>query len=222
LFGEGLINDTVSIILYKAIFDSLDENDNIHFENKTPVIIFSKFIENFIVAIVIGVLFGITCCWTIKYCRFVVQLHHSAVLENCIIFLFGYMSYLICEIYDFSGIISILICGIIMAHYVFYNISSTGKLATGVIFETISYLSEGFIYSYIGFTAVYVIYNDKISWTFIICETFLMIFGRLFTIMFLSYFMYCVMKKKFKTNIWEIMIIWYSGLIRGSIAFALV
>jgi NhaP-type Na+/H+ or K+/H+ antiporter len=40
------------------------------------------------------------------------------------------ISFAICEILHFSGVISVLVAGILMAHYNFYNISPIGKVSS--------------------------------------------------------------------------------------------
>ena len=134
-----MVNDSVSIILYLAVFDLLDKKDySVEIELITPVNLLIKFVINLVSSLLIGALTGMVCCALLKNCRFITKLHSSAVLENAIIFLFGYMAYTICEIFEVSGVIGILVCGIIMAHYMFYNISSMGKISTGITFETIA------------------------------------------------------------------------------------
>jgi NhaP-type Na+/H+ or K+/H+ antiporter len=48
-----------------------------------------------------------------------------------LIYLFGIFSYALSEVFDFSGVISVLVCGIVMAHFNFYNLSPTGQVSTG-------------------------------------------------------------------------------------------
>ena len=55
-------------------------------------------------------------------------LTHSPVIETIIIFFFGYASYIMSEHLELSGVISVLVSGISMSHYMFYNISDTGKV----------------------------------------------------------------------------------------------
>ena len=55
-------------------------------------------------------------------------LAHNPVIETVIIFFFGYASYVISEVLELSGVISILVAGISMSHYMFYNISDSGKV----------------------------------------------------------------------------------------------
>ena len=58
-------------------------------------------------------------------------LTHNPVLEVIILFLFGLLSYVIAEAAEMSGVITVLVCGLVLAHFNFYNLSVTGQLSTG-------------------------------------------------------------------------------------------
>ena len=74
------------------------------------------------------------------------------VVECSMIFLFAYMSYVVSELLELSGIIALLTCGLIMAHYTWFNLSRQGRHSSSVVFQFISYLAEGFIFAYLGLT----------------------------------------------------------------------
>ena len=59
--------------------------------------------------------------------RFLVE---SEVAQVVITYLFGILSYVAAEYYDLSGVITVLICGVVLAHYNFYNLSVGGMHAT--------------------------------------------------------------------------------------------
>jgi sodium/hydrogen exchanger 8 len=35
----------------------------------------------------------------------------------------GYIAFTLCEAFSFSGVIAVLLCGVIMSHYMTYNLS---------------------------------------------------------------------------------------------------
>lgn len=70
---------------------------------------------------------GLFTTWAFKQCRF---LTHSCILETAIILYMGYVSFTICELTKLSGVISVLVTGIVLAHYNFYNISPIGKISS--------------------------------------------------------------------------------------------
>ena len=52
-----------------------------------------------------------------------------------------------------SGIIAILTSAKFMSHYLFYNLSATGKLSSINTFNMISSFNESLIYIYLGIVA---------------------------------------------------------------------
>lgn len=83
-----------------------------------------KIAYNFIVLAVksigIGLAIGFISSLTFKLFR---PITHSPISETLILMVFGFLSYFIGENLDGSSIISMLACGITMAHYTWYNLS---------------------------------------------------------------------------------------------------
>jgi NhaP-type Na+/H+ or K+/H+ antiporter len=48
--------------------------------------------------------------------------------------MFGILSYVIAELASMSGVITVLVCGVALAHLNFYNLSITGQISTGYIY----------------------------------------------------------------------------------------
>jgi NhaP-type Na+/H+ or K+/H+ antiporter len=59
--------------------------------------------------------------------RFLVN---SEITQVVITYLFGILSYVIAELFDMSGVITVLISGVMLAHYNFYNLTPGGMHAT--------------------------------------------------------------------------------------------
>lgn len=85
-------------------------------------------------------------------------LSHNTILECNLVFCFGYLSYSIAELIHCSGIIALLVSGILMAHYTWYNLTTQSKQATSVVFQVIGYAIEAFVFGYLGLT--FFSYND--------------------------------------------------------------
>lgn len=127
---------------------------------------------NAIGAILFGLITGLGGSMVLKYMRFI---SHNPVIETGIVFIFGYIAYMLAELLEWSGVIAILVSGISMSHYLFYNLSSKGRVTTGITFNFLSLIAESFLYVYLG---VSVFENkapkgdsDEIawSWTFVVC-----------------------------------------------------
>ena len=50
-------------------------------------------------------------------------LTETPIIEVNLVFCFAYIAYCVCELIEFSGIISLLTSGIVMAHYTWFNLS---------------------------------------------------------------------------------------------------
>ena len=89
--------------------------------------IIGTFIYTVIVSILIGAAIALLCTFLFKKFRFLC----NPISEVVIVYLFGILSYLVSEVLDMSGVLTVLVAGIIMAHFNFYNLSMTGQVATG-------------------------------------------------------------------------------------------
>jgi NhaP-type Na+/H+ or K+/H+ antiporter len=118
VFGEGILNDAVSIILFNTVQRYTSANSVIDWH--TPGEIIASFISLGVNSLVIGTLFGLLSAYVLKTCR---QFSTSPVWEAMMIFCIGYLSYVTSELAGFSGIITLLTAGVVMAHYTWYNLS---------------------------------------------------------------------------------------------------
>jgi len=72
----------------------------------------------------VGITIGLIASFMLKKMRFLTV---SSIKETLLVFFMGYMAYAIGELLHASGIICLLTCGIVMAHYGWYNLSPQGK-----------------------------------------------------------------------------------------------
>eukprot|EP01016_Furgasonia_blochmanni_P012276 TRINITY_DN1590_c0_g2_i2.p1 TRINITY_DN1590_c0_g2~~TRINITY_DN1590_c0_g2_i2.p1 ORF type:complete len:553 (-),score=167.50 TRINITY_DN1590_c0_g2_i2:168-1826(-) len=215
VFGEGIVNDAVAIILFNAVRNTISSNA---FHWYTPVNLSIDFFKMSGLSVLVGILTGIVAAICFKKSKFIST---SPIVEICLVFFFGYSSYLIAELFHYSGVIALLIAGIVLAHYNWYNLSDYGKFITGYTFQSISTMAEGFLFAYLGISSLFYI-DKEISLSFIGYETIVVLVARFAAVYVLSGIGYLKMKQKWKVDFYELAIIWFSGLIRGAIAFALV
>lgn len=116
-----------------------------------------------------------------------------------------------------------------MSHYLFYNISSTGKVTTGVTFASIATIAEAVLYIYLGIIFWQTKGNPEVensyawSWTFLLLEIGIAFFARFVSVFVVSWtVMIFKGRQKWRLNRYEMAIIWFAGIIRGAIAFALI
>ena len=122
IFGEGITNDSVSIILFNTVMKYCEPGST--FTASTPILIIGSFFSLCIVSIIIGMVVAVISSALLKNFRILTS---STIIECGIIFLFGYLSYILAELSIFSGIISLLACGIFMGQFTWYNLSPQGK-----------------------------------------------------------------------------------------------
>lgn len=134
-------------------------------------------------------------------------LTHSPVHETVLVFCFGYMGYLLSEIFELSGIISLLTCGIVMAHYAWYNLSPQSKHTTSLAFGAIGFGAEAFIFSYLGLT--FFAYRDyEWSWQFFVNEFFVVLIGRFIGIVGLLYAVSFILNHERELSFKEVMFLY--------------
>jgi NhaP-type Na+/H+ or K+/H+ antiporter len=136
------------------------------------------------------------------------------------IFCTAYICYVISDIAEYSGIISLLSCGIVMAHYTWYNLSPQGKQSSFLVFQFLGYTTEAFVFSYLGltfFSYTEFKWSPQLFWI----ELGIIFFGR-----FLNTFGFMTILRLLgyegAPSAKELIFIWYAGMIRGAIAFGLV
>jgi NhaP-type Na+/H+ or K+/H+ antiporter len=128
VFGEGMINDAVAIILFRSVEVIFDEKSHEPFNAEKAKEILLSFIGNLFYSFLIGVGSGLLCAFIFKKARF---LMNNVVAEVMLSFFFGLFAYSFAEFCEYSGVIAVFICGITMGHYNFYNLSTNGKISTG-------------------------------------------------------------------------------------------
>jgi len=119
VYGEGVFNDIVSIIMFNTV-QSLFGGSEASDKSVNPFEIILEFLKLAFMSILIGVVLSITSSVFFKNFR---VLTHSPICETIMILLNGMLAYFIAEIFKQSGIISLLTCGIVMAHYTWFNLS---------------------------------------------------------------------------------------------------
>jgi NhaP-type Na+/H+ or K+/H+ antiporter len=228
LFGEGVVNDAVAILIFKSVEQMIEAGQ----DDVNPDIIdtrgvnigakeIGKTVLDFFVltisSLALGISIGLISAFILKHVK---SLHHHPVLEIFLILLFGYSSYLFAELFNLSGIMCLFFCGVTMSHYTYHNVSQESKLGSVITISTMSFAAEAFLFTYLGMS----IFSTESS-TFSLTFTFLIILAAVisrFASVFISIAIYALFKRcVIEIDCKQLMLIWFSGLIRGAIAFAL-
>lgn len=121
------MKDSITIVLYKSIEQLVKVNGSVDlfsFYWYTPFSIMGAFFAMIAASVAIGLVFSLALTLVFKSSRFVLK--NKGVTEVSMIFLTGYISYIVSELLDFSGVITMLFCGITLSHFNTYNMSEEG------------------------------------------------------------------------------------------------
>lgn len=221
VFGEGVVNDATSVVLFNAI-TSFDLNNF----NATEALTFAySFLTLFVLSTLLGIFVGLLCSFIIRTLYFG---RHSTDREIALMMLMAYLSYITAEMFELSGILTVFFCGIVMSHYAWHNITLSSQVTTKHTFATMSYISEVFIFLYVGMDSL-----DIEKWRFIedspgksfsasgILVGLIMV-GRAAFVFPLSLFSNFIRKNRNeKIKIKQQVTVWWAGLMRGAVSVAL-
>jgi NhaP-type Na+/H+ or K+/H+ antiporter len=215
LFGEGVLNDAVCIVIYRIIktFNFQDEE----FTHYTLYSMLGSFILLFVISTIIGIFGGLSCSLFLKKLK-IFKLNRTQ--ENSIVIFFAFMTYSCTELLGYSPIISLLFCGIFMSQYAYYNLSFQAREESSIVSKIMSNIAEGFVFTYLGLTSVSITIHS-ISISFIFFMLIFVLLGRLISIYGISGILQLIRCPDFELKYSDKGIMSFAGSIRGAIAFGL-
>ncbi|XP_071696100.1 sodium/hydrogen exchanger 1-like [Rutidosis leptorrhynchoides] len=221
VFGEGVVNDATSIVIFNAVqnFDlsRLASSDAFH--------LIGNFFYLFVTSTALGAGAGLLSAYIIKRLYFG---RHSTDREVAIMILMAYSSYMLAELFYLSGILTVFFCGIVMSHYTWHNVTEKSRITTKHAFATLSFISELFIFLYVGMDAL-----DLEKWSFVqdspgksirvsAILLGLVLVGRGCFVFPLSFFSNLTKRNENeKITFRQQVLIWWAGLMRGAVSMAL-
>lgn len=122
VFGEGVTNDAVSIILFNTVLKQFSSPSDAG-QVAQGFNILLDFFGLGIASVLVGIAYAVLVSLLIKYFH---SLTRNSVVECAMILLNGYLAYVTAEILELSGIIALLTAGITMAQYTWYSLSGQG------------------------------------------------------------------------------------------------
>jgi NhaP-type Na+/H+ or K+/H+ antiporter len=174
----------------------------------------TKFAFISIFSVLIGVGFGLISSFI---CKNVPTLKIHPAREVFLILLVAYLAYVVSEMLFLSGIMTIFCCGMTMSYYTLYNMSSKSRKGSQLAVETIGHAAEAFLFAYLGLS-LFSISENQISIQFSFFVLFATFIARAIAIV-IPYL--CVYKLTDKLDMNQLLVIWFSGLVKGAIAFGL-
>ncbi|CAK9145514.1 unnamed protein product [Ilex paraguariensis] len=221
VFGEGVVNDATSVVLFNAVqsFDLSHMNPSIALQ------LIGNFLYLFVTSTLLGVAAGLLSAYIIKKLYFG---RHSTDREVAIMILMAYLSYMLAELFFLSGILTVFFCGIVMSHYTWHNVTESSRVTTKHAFATLSFIAEIFIFLYVGMDALDIekwsVVSDSPGTSVAVSSILLglVLVGRaafVFPLSFLSNLTRKSAHEKIGLN--QQVTIWWAGLMRGAVSMAL-
>ena len=122
-----MVNDAVAIILYKVVGGLFDEIHGDMSAGEILKTVLTSFFGTVFASILIGIVTAMLCSFIFKRCRFLVE---NEVTQVAFTYIFGILSYVMAEFFDMSGVITVMVSGVMLAHYNYYNLTVGGMHAT--------------------------------------------------------------------------------------------
>ncbi|GLT38329.1 hypothetical protein SLA2020_125850 [Shorea laevis] len=221
VFGEGVVNDATSIVLYNSV-QSLDFN---HIDATIALKLLGTFLYLFFTSTILGLAVGLLSAFIIKTLYFG---RHSTDREVALMMIMAYLSYMLAELLSLSGILTVFFCGIVMSHYTWHNVTESSRITTKHAFATMSFIAETFIFLYVGMDALDISKwresNAGAGTSVAVSSTLLalVLIGRAAFIYPLANLINCLSKRESaKIEFRQQFIMWWAGLMRGAVTIAL-
>ena len=211
VFGESLLNDGVTVVLYNTMISLSNAEDEPGGADHTQYVlaILSFFCVVF-GGLSVGVIMGMASSFIVKFAR------HTRVIEPLIILVMAYLAYIMAETIHWSGIISLIGCGIAQRRYAFLNLSKKSHTTVKYSVRTLSTFSDCIIFLYLGIVTISKEHEwhwELVAWTIFLCTILRFISVAIFTAVLNTTRVYRISFK-------EQFIIAYGGL-RGAVGFSL-
>ncbi|BHF68067.1 hypothetical protein SprV_0301109700 [Sparganum proliferum] len=206
VFGESLLNDAVTVVLYNIMsaFVATPEISS----GQIAVGIGSFFTVSLGGAL-IGVFHGVISC-------LLTRLNISS--EAIVPLLLSYLSYIIADLFGWSGIISIITCGVFQAAYAFHNLTPMSIILLKSSLKQIASISEALIFLLIGCE----VFAVRLRWHtgFVLTAVVMCLLARFVVVFALAAIINRGKTERAKFQFTAQIICSYGGL-RGAVAFSL-
>ncbi|WOK93571.1 sodium/hydrogen exchanger 2-like [Canna indica] len=221
VFGESVVNDATSVVLFNAI----QNFDLVHIGANDILKFVANFGYLFLCSTFLGAFGGLLSAYMIKK---LYMGRHSTDREVALMILMAYLSYMLAELLNLSGILTVFFCGIVMSHYTWHNVTESSRVTTKHAFATLSFISETFLFLYVGMDAL-----DIEKWKFVSDSPGksiavssillgLVLVGRAAFVFPLSFISNLTKKSPDERIVFKQQVtIWWAGLMRGAVSIAL-
>jgi len=174
VFGESLLNDAVGLLLFKTLSKFVGNEDSV----EAVFISVLKFLRDFTIgfagSMALGMFTGIATAFFFKK----VEMRNTPLLELSLFYLIMYMPFFSAEMFDLSGIVTILFTGIAAKRYATQNLSRVTEVNVDALFRVTAHLAETCIFLELGLSVFGLSYYGSSEWKFACWAILACLIGR--------------------------------------------
>ncbi len=222
LFGEGVLNDAVSILLFQTVVGGSTANIG---TKETASQVFIQMLhligESIYVLFLSGIIGAVSGLCVAACFKYMPSFQRHPEKQTAILMLGGYFSFSMSEVFDLSGILSVFFCGVTLSHYAWHSLSDAAQITSKLTSESIALTAEAYCFAAIGLS-VPEFDLDKWSFSFICLMLLSLMTARAastYGIIMIGEFFNV---SAFNIPMAEQHVIYFGGLVRASISWALV
>ncbi|KAG5454755.1 Sodium/hydrogen exchanger 3 [Clonorchis sinensis] len=206
VFGESLLNDAITVVLYD-IMSAFAGTDNVTGQ-QIGVGIASFFTVSF-GGLAIGVVVGILSCLITRL---------KSHLNAFTLILLAYFSYIMSDCVGWSGIISMIGCGLVQAAYAFHNLDNKSVTVVHKLTKLVAEVSESVIFLFLGIEVL----RETLEWHtgFALWSLVMCLVARAIVVLAITAVVNAVHVDNTKISFTNQLVLIYGGL-RGAVAFSL-
>ncbi|KAL5103967.1 Sodium/hydrogen exchanger 3 [Taenia crassiceps] len=207
VLGESLLNDAVTVVLYKIVVNFLGRDDVTTHDILIGIAAF--FIIN-AGGILVGLVCGVISCLMTR-----IRTH----LEIVYIFAASYAAYLLSDVLGWSGLVAMITSGMIQSSYAFHNLSEADMGTCRTVARMLADLSESVTFLLIGVHVT----SGGLHWhtSFILYQLIVCLVVRAMVVYALTWCLNRWDVNYVRISITEQFVLAYGGL-RGAVALSLV
>ena len=225
LAGEGIINDAIALVLFGAVSSTVklkvkSEERALgalpQLNASTAFDLLTIFVYVFIASIIVGILFGGLSAVFFKFLASK-RIKMDPKREIAFLVIIAYCANYFATLFEVSGILALFVCGVMMSHYTVYSLSEEARIPSKNTFETLSFFCETFLFVSLGY---YAVNYPEATWCveFLLGTVIILMVARGVTVAVLTTGLRLVgIDVGWKQSV----LLWWAGMIRGALAFAL-
>jgi len=177
LFGEGVLNDALSIALFQALHAEFRRGSNGVIDedswqssgasavstapaqasgaaapaNETQALSLASLAKQVLLQSVLSAAIGAMCgLLNARIFKVYPSLKSYPIHQTSLLLLFGYLSYAVAELCGVSGILTLFTTAVTLSHYSYHSMGRASRLASRVFLVSISDIAEGFSCMFLG------------------------------------------------------------------------